>query len=126
MQGRMSLASNSIQSGRRGAQHHSSTSQPDAKRRKIDARTIHAQPVDGALVSGELDVGKFIKAREFEITALDDDLTSARTALSTQAFQELPISMRRRTASHNVKRLPKRLRARALGEVSLHVCSHLF
>jgi ribonuclease P/MRP protein subunit POP1 len=118
----MSLTSSSLRFGHRGAQRDSTTSEPLAKRRRIDARTIHAQPVDETLANGELDVGKFIKAREFEITALDDALKSARTALATQAFQELPISMRRRTASHNVKRLPKRLRTRALGEVSLRVC----
>jgi ribonuclease P/MRP protein subunit POP1 len=122
----MSPTSNPVDARHRGVKHASSTTLPNAKKRKIiDARTIHAQSVDGALANGELDVAKFIKAREFEITALDHALTSAKAALSTQAFQELPISMRRRTASHNVKRLPKRLRKRALGEVSLQSCCGL-
>jgi ribonuclease P/MRP protein subunit POP1 len=107
------MASNSLHARRRTQNDFSH----DAKRRKIDARTVNTQPIDAALVDGELDVGKFIKTREFEIAALDEALKSAKTALSSQAFQELPISMRRRTGSHNVKRLPKRLRTRALGEV---------
>jgi ribonuclease P/MRP protein subunit POP1 len=95
----------------------SSASQPPAKRLRIDARAIHAQPADAALANGELDVAKFIKAREFEITALDDAVKSAKAAQSSLAFQELPMSMRRRTASHKIKRLPRRLQPRALGEV---------
>jgi ribonuclease P/MRP protein subunit POP1 len=118
----MSSTPNSLHARRRRFSDDSSSTLPDPKRQKIiDARTISTQSVDGALVNGELDVGKFVKAREFAITALDEALKSAKTALSTRAFQELPISMRRRTASHNVKRLPKRIRARALREVSSQV-----
>ena len=60
---------------------------------------------------------KFVKAREFEITALEDGMKRAKKALSTRAFQELPKDLRRRTASHNVKKVPKRLRSRAAKEV---------
>ncbi len=65
---------------------------------------------------------KFVKAREFEITALEDGMKRAKKALSTRAFQELPKDLRRRTASHNVKRVPKRLRSRAAKEVCSFYC----
>ena len=44
-------------------------------------------------------------------------MVSSKNALTTRAFQQLPKEMRRRTASHNVKRVPKRLRARAVKEM---------
>ena len=90
----------------------------NAKRAKIwDARTIRAQTSDAAYSNGELNVDKFVKAREFEIKALEDGIKKAKHGLSTRAHQELPKELRRRTASHNVKRVPKRLRDRAKREV---------
>lgn len=90
------------------------------KRRKIQtARAIAVQTNDKALKNGELDVSAFVKAREYEIKALESSLGNAKKALSTRAFQSVPRSMRRRTASHNVKKVPKRLRARAAKEVCL-------
>ena len=91
------------------------------KRVKIStARSILSQPPDQALnLNGDLDVSAFVKAREFEIKALEDSMTTSKKALSTRAFQSVPRSMRRRTASHNVKKMPKRLRARAAKEVGL-------
>ena len=44
-------------------------------------------------------------------------MTSAKTALKQRAFQSVPRDMRRRTASHNSKRVPKRLRDRAAKEM---------
>lgn len=44
-------------------------------------------------------------------------LTRHRRSNSKRAFQIVPRSMRRRTASHNVKRVPKRLRSRAQKEM---------
>lgn len=99
------------------------TSNPTAqapKRRKVQtARAIAVQTNDKALKNGELDVSAFVKAREYEIKALESSLGNAKKALSTRAFQSVPRSMRRRTASHNVKKVPKRLRARAAKEVCL-------
>lgn len=94
-----------------------------SKRTKVnDARTILAQPPDKALRSnGDLDVSAFIKAREFEINAIGKSMRESKKVLSTRAFQSVPNSMRRRTASHNVKRVPKRLRARAAREVRLSI-----
>jgi ribonuclease P/MRP protein subunit POP1 len=101
-----------------GASQTSQGRQVDAKRAKIwDARVIRKQTSDAAYSNGELNVDKFVKAREFEIKALEDGIRKAKHGLSTRAHQELPKELRRRTASHNVKRVPKKLRRRAKEEV---------
>lgn len=90
-----------------------------AKRVKTSsARTILAQASDKALSkNGDLDVSAFVKAREFEIKAMAASMGASKNSLSTRAFQQLPKDLRRRTASHNVKKVPKRLRSRAAKEV---------
>ncbi|KAH8908228.1 POPLD-domain-containing protein [Coniochaeta sp. PMI_546] len=89
------------------------------KRAKLqDARTIRTQASDAALKDGELDLQAFLAAREFEIRALEASMRKSKTAATTRAFQKVPRGMRRRTASHNVKRVPKRLRARAAREMA--------
>lgn len=90
------------------------------KRQKTQAiRTIPSQSSDAALsATGELDVASFVKAREYEINALEKSMQNARHGLTTRAFQQVPRNMRRRTASHNVKKVPRRLRRRAEKEVS--------
>jgi ribonuclease P/MRP protein subunit POP1 len=89
------------------------------KRQKIfEAREIRTQLSHEALNERkELDVSNFVKSRESEIRALEASITSSKSVLSTRAFQQVPRHLRRRTASHNVKRVPKRLRTRALKEV---------
>jgi len=82
-----------------------------------EARAIASQTKDKAYGEGELNVEKFVKAREFEIKALEDGMRKSKNFLSQRAFQSVPRDLRRRTASHNVKRVPKRLRARAQKEV---------
>jgi ribonuclease P/MRP protein subunit POP1 len=91
----------------------------DRKRRTKphEARAIAAQTKDKAYGDGELNVDKFVKARAFEIQALEDGMNRSKKLLSQRAFQSVPRDLRRRTASHNVKRVPKRLRARAAKEV---------
>lgn len=98
----------------------SSETQRSGKRVKTSsARTVLAQSSDRAVgKDGELDVSAFIKAREFEIKAMEASMGSSKNAPSARAFQQLPNALRRRTASHNVKRVPKRLRARAKTQVS--------
>ena len=88
-----------------------------------DARKILAQTSDPAInnATGELNVASFVKAREFEIRALENSMAATKQMSATRAFQQLPRELRRRTASHNVKRVPRRLRARAAKEV----CEHL-
>lgn len=46
-----------------------------------------------------------------------DSIKKCREASVQRAFQSLPRYLRRRAASHNVKRVPKRVRARALAEL---------
>lgn len=83
-----------------------------------DARAIPTQTADAALSkTGELNIASFVKAREFEIAALQQGMKKSRKSLTQRAFQQVPRHMRRRTASHNVKKVPRRLRARALREV---------
>ncbi|KAK7729844.1 Ribonucleases P/MRP protein subunit pop1 [Cytospora paraplurivora] len=87
------------------------------KRVKVkDARSIRSQPADAALKDGELDLQAFLNARQFEIRALEDGMRKSKALNNRRAFQLVPRGMRRRTASHNVKKLPKRLRARARDE----------
>ncbi|KAK3394053.1 ribonucleases P/MRP protein subunit POP1-domain-containing protein [Podospora didyma] len=81
-----------------------------------DARNIRTQPSDAALDDGKLDLQKFLNTREFEIKALEASMHKCKTANATRVFQQVPRAMRRRTASHNVQRIPKRLRARARQE----------
>ena len=91
----------------------------NTKRVKVfSARSILSQTSDKALnQNGELDVSAFVKAREYEIKSLEAGIGASEKALSTRAFQQVPRELRRRTASHNVKKVPKRLRARAAKEV---------
>ncbi|SPQ19526.1 1a6b6753-2ef5-41fc-933f-dbd50ff6c1f2 [Thermothielavioides terrestris] len=89
-----------------------------AKRVKFqDARNIRTQPSDAALEDGKLDLQKFLNAREFEIKALESSMRKCKAANATRVFQSVPRAMRRRTASHNAKRVPKRLRERARREM---------
>lgn len=84
----------------------------------FDARTLAVQSTDAALsVTGELDVAAYASARAFEIQALENGIQRSKNALTTRAFQKVPRALRRRTASHNVKRVPRRLRTRAKREV---------
>lgn len=85
------------------------------------ARTISSQTSDRAFSNGDLNVDQFVKAREYEIKALEDGLKRAKGTLSKRAFQDVPKELRRRSAGHNVKRVPKRLRARAGREVSFEM-----
>lgn len=87
------------------------------KRVKVqDARSLRTQPADAALSNGELDLQAFLSAREFEIRALTDGMRKSKAVNNRRAFQLVPRGMRRRTASHNVKKLPTRLRPRARRE----------
>ncbi|KAE8348808.1 ribonucleases P/MRP protein subunit POP1-domain-containing protein [Aspergillus coremiiformis] len=99
-----------------GAQNGSAAARKRAK--TFDARTLAAQSTESALsATGELDVAAYLEAREFEIRALESGMQRSKAALTSRAFQQVPRSLRRRTASHNVKRVPSRLRARAKREM---------
>ncbi|KAG0210747.1 hypothetical protein BGX28_009022 [Mortierella sp. GBA30] len=64
-----------------------------------------------------LDVVNFAEARAFEINAMHTAMERSKDAAAERAFQSLPRNLRRRAASHNIKRLPVRLRERAKREV---------
>ena len=44
-------------------------------------------------------------------------MVDVRAALAQRAFQDVPRSLRRRSASHNVKRVPRPLREKAMREM---------
>ncbi|KAJ9218816.1 hypothetical protein DTO169C6_8833 [Paecilomyces variotii] len=99
-----------------GGKDGSSAARKRAK--TYDARALAVQTSDAALsATGDLDVAAFVGAREFEIRALEAGMQRSKAALTSRAFQKVPRSLRRRTASHNVKRVPRRLRARAKREM---------
>ena len=81
------------------------------------ARSIPAQPADAALKDGELDLQAFLEAHRFEIRSLEQSMATSKSVGSSRAFQQVPRGLRRRTASHNPKRVPRRLRARAKREM---------
>lgn len=94
-------------------------SRGDLKRNKVNtARAIPAQSAQTALKDGEIDIQAFLAAREFEIAALQESMATSKAVSSSRAFQQVPRGLRRRTASHNPKRVPRRLRARAKKEMA--------
>jgi ribonuclease P/MRP protein subunit POP1 len=80
-------------------------------------RDIPIQTSDAALKDGELDLQAFLNARAFEIKALEESMQLSKVNGASRAFQQVPRSMRRRVASHNAKRVPKRLQRRAKREM---------
>lgn len=87
------------------------------KRAKVyDARSLRTQPAEAALKNGELDLQAFLDARNTEVKLLTEGMRRSKAVNNRRAFQLVPRSLRRRTASHNIKKLPKRLRARARRE----------
>lgn len=94
---------------------------PNAKRQRFPMRPqhqIHAQPTKSAYPNGEINVKNFLKSHENEIKSLEHAMRSAKKGLSRRAFQDVPRELRRRTASHNPQRVPKRLRVRAKQEAN--------
>ncbi|KAK0276096.1 Ribonucleases P/MRP protein subunit pop1 [Friedmanniomyces endolithicus] len=90
----------------------------DHRQKTRDARTLSTQTSSKAFKNGELDVSAFVKSRAFEISALEEGMARSKKALNRRAFQQVPKELRRRTASHNVKRVPKRLRERGKREMA--------
>ncbi|KAI0789808.1 ribonucleases P/MRP protein subunit POP1-domain-containing protein [Abortiporus biennis] len=66
---------------------------------------------------GNLDVERFAEARRFEIGAMHSAMVTARASATHRAWQQLPRHMRRRAASHDVRRVPSRLREKAKAEM---------
>ncbi|KAM3434682.1 hypothetical protein NHJ13734_005912 [Beauveria thailandica] len=82
------------------------------------ARNIPVEPAQAALKNGELDLQAFVAAHEFEIRSLEQSMATSKAVGSSRAFQQVPRGLRRRTASHNPRRVPRRLRARARKEMA--------
>ncbi|KIP10247.1 hypothetical protein PHLGIDRAFT_267125 [Phlebiopsis gigantea 11061_1 CR5-6] len=72
---------------------------------------------DGANLPGSLDVERFAEARAFEMNAMHSAMQNARTSGTQRAWQQLPRHLRRRAASHDVRRVPARLREKAREEM---------
>ncbi|THH20545.1 hypothetical protein EW146_g820 [Bondarzewia mesenterica] len=64
-----------------------------------------------------LDVEKFAEARAFEINAMQEAMKNASSSSTQRAWQELPRHLRRRAASHDIRRVPIRLRKKAKAEM---------
>lgn len=90
----------------------------DHRAKQRDARQLATQTSSKAFSNGALDVDKFVKAREYEIRALEQGMQRSKKALNRRAFQLVPKELRRRGAAHDVKKVVKRLRGRAKKEVS--------
>ena len=95
---------------------------PPSKRARagnFQRRDIPAQPAIAGLdpATGAMNVATFVSAREYEIKALEKSMQRDRKGLSQRAFQQVPRNMRRRGASHNAKKVPKRLQQRAAREM---------
>ncbi|KAI1114180.1 POPLD domain-containing protein [Nemania sp. NC0429] len=102
------------------SQGGNSNSDPRASKRAkmYETRSIAVQHPHAALRDGELDVQSFVNSMAFEINALDESMRRTRTSGTSRAFQRVPFTMRRRTAAHNYKRIPKRLHSRAKREMA--------
>ncbi|RKP14030.1 ribonucleases P/MRP protein subunit POP1-domain-containing protein [Piptocephalis cylindrospora] len=92
----------------------------------VAQRVIATQPTTQTSVSAGSSsngflIESFVESRAFEVTALKQAMKSSRLAGSKRTFQILPRHLRRRAASHNPNRVPRRLRARAIGEVRNNV-----
>ncbi|GLB38480.1 putative POP1-domain-containing protein [Lyophyllum shimeji] len=112
------------------------TGREKKKQKMAVARTIAVQPVKGVsfaknAVAGPskvainslkglpstIDVERFAEARAFEIDAMHTAMKTASASSTSRAWQALPRHLRRRAASHDVRRVPLRLREKARAEM---------
>ncbi|GAA97132.1 uncharacterized protein L969DRAFT_94124 [Mixia osmundae IAM 14324] len=70
-----------------------------------------------AALPTSIDVERFLQSRAFEIGSWENAMRTSKNAVVQRAFQSLPRHLRRRAASHNARRLPARLRAKARSEI---------
>jgi ribonuclease P/MRP protein subunit POP1 len=93
---------------------------PNAKRPRFPPKPHHnisSSSTSTAYPTGEINVKSFVKSHESEIRNLENSMRVAKKGLNRRAFQNVPRELRRRTASHNPQRVPKRLRIQARKEV---------
>ncbi|KAI8970247.1 ribonucleases P/MRP protein subunit POP1-domain-containing protein [Mycotypha africana] len=79
-------------------------------------KTDNSLAIDIPRVTGPIDADRYALARILEINDMQAAIKKASYALNELAFQSLPRGLRRRAASHNINRLPARLRAKAAKE----------
>jgi len=94
-----------------------STNLPKRLRAAIPSKQLATVPTSLTFPGNEVSVARFVRAREIEIRALEDGMRRAKKFQMRRAFQDVPRDMRRRTASHNPRRVPGRLRSRAVREM---------
>ncbi|KAG8629376.1 hypothetical protein KVT40_003241 [Elsinoe batatas] len=102
-----SKATGSKPSGPKGPSQSASSSRQRRTQSRRDARSLATQTTSSAFSNGALDVARFVKAREFEIRALQEGLARSKKARMERAFQSVPKEMRRRAGAWDVRRLPK-------------------
>ncbi|KAL0580130.1 Ribonucleases P/MRP protein subunit pop1 [Marasmius crinis-equi] len=66
---------------------------------------------------GAIDVERFAESRAYEIDAMQSAMKTASSSSTHRAWQVLPRHLRRRAASHDPRRVPTRLRAKAKAEM---------
>lgn len=99
--------------------HDTAMSGLQRKKQKLRAaRNIASQSASSSIKSGNVPIQEYLSARSYEIKALVNSMQKSREAGVQRAFQSLPRYLRRRAASHNVKRVPRRLRAKARLELT--------
>ncbi|KAG1861722.1 ribonucleases P/MRP protein subunit POP1-domain-containing protein [Suillus subalutaceus] len=64
-----------------------------------------------------IDVERFTEARAYEIDAMQKAIKTAGESVTHRVWQTLPRHLRRRAASHDVRRVPLRLREKARAEM---------
>ncbi|KAG2357597.1 POP1-domain-containing protein [Suillus spraguei] len=64
-----------------------------------------------------IDVERFTEARAYEINAMQNAIKTAGESVTHRVWQTLPRHLRRRAASHDVRRVPLRLREKARAEM---------
>lgn len=78
------------------------------------------------IMPGTLDPLVFAKARTAEVLLMKQEIQNSQYRSAKRVFQTLPRSMRRRAASYNIRRLPIRLRQKAIEEVNeSSLCAYL-
>ena len=85
-----------------------------AKRREKKLKN-EPSSVTAETLPGGLQVVEFAEARATELQCLLKAVTGKE--MGKRTFQKLPRHMRRRAMSHNIRRLPRRLREKAAKEV---------
>lgn len=72
---------------------------------------------DPALVTGRLNTTDYVAARDSDIQKLQEMISNSGTSAKKRAFQSLPRTERRRAASHDPKRVPRRKGLRKKAEL---------